>query len=566
MPKKRKLPKLMACLTKTSLENLRNKALFSIDVLDAKGIRRRKKPLYECLILELKEAGYIESSSYLQDLLYDNAQLVAADDIGIVTDLRTKNNFLEHICSKLQLAERERERNNTKKECLTFLQLGLHYAELGKGILWLAEKFFLASIAVASRFQLDGGRLKGVCKYHYARFLLDKFPGADPEESFVILTDVRDSAIGRSWPLYEPEREGDVVPPDMLFCATAIQLHRVLLSKARAIRKKDPAKAERLSRLAERRGQDADDPLKTAEAVIEVGISQLVMNNLNNSKKTFERAFKIYTQINNMEGLCVTRMHLAAVMQRLGDHETSARLLTEMGALAMEYALRRQLGRALHLLGELHLRRERPDLGTQHLTEAFACFMGYAYANSPQHDGLVQEGPICEGNIANLDLIFKTEKQEEYREEAEQSRLMTAISAGQELMASYFALLRDARTCTVATVKCIEWKLAKYGWWVKRVNHDLMPCICPMHNRTPLDVLWHQIELRNQEAIAKEMSEGVSLLTRNDSCDALHELASSTQHKSEVQAIKDAAEEEVKKIEDEKISKHVGLVVDRKTN
>lgn len=61
---------------------------------------------------------------------------------------------------------------------------------------------------------------------------------------------------------------------------------------------------------------------------------------------------------------------------RLGEYHAASKLLTEMGALAMEHGLRRQLGRALHLLGELHLRRERPELGTQHLREAFQCFMG----------------------------------------------------------------------------------------------------------------------------------------------------------------------------------------------
>lgn len=66
---------------------------------------------------------------------------------------------------------------------------------------------------------------------------------------------------------------------------------------------------------------------------------------------------------------------------RLGEHEMAAKFLTEMGALAMEHGLRRQLGRALHLLGELHLRRERPELGTQHLTEAFQCFMGLNWQN-----------------------------------------------------------------------------------------------------------------------------------------------------------------------------------------
>lgn len=40
LPKKRQLPKLMACMTKNSLENLRNRALFGLNALDAKGIRR----------------------------------------------------------------------------------------------------------------------------------------------------------------------------------------------------------------------------------------------------------------------------------------------------------------------------------------------------------------------------------------------------------------------------------------------------------------------------------------------------------------------------------------------
>lgn len=57
---------------------------------------------------------------------------------------------------------------------MELLNLALYYSERGKGILWLAEKFFLAAIAVSSRFMIDGGRLKGCCKYHYAKFLLDK--------------------------------------------------------------------------------------------------------------------------------------------------------------------------------------------------------------------------------------------------------------------------------------------------------------------------------------------------------------------------------------------------------
>lgn len=66
-------------------------------------------PLHQCLIMELKDAGFVDSSNYLQNLLYDNAQLVAEDDIGIVVDLRKKDDFLEAVCNKLIAAEKERE-------------------------------------------------------------------------------------------------------------------------------------------------------------------------------------------------------------------------------------------------------------------------------------------------------------------------------------------------------------------------------------------------------------------------------------------------------------------------
>ncbi|XP_072941895.1 uncharacterized protein [Epargyreus clarus] len=521
VPKKRRLPKLMACMTKNSLENLRNKALFGLDALDAKGIRRRKFPLHECLILELREAGYNESSDYLQDLIYDNLQLLAEDDIGIVVDLRKKEDYLEHIAAGLIRAERERDKENTKKECLELLELALYYAERGKGIIWLAEKFFLACIAVSSQYLIDGGRQKGCCKYHYAKFLLDKFPDGDTEEPFVILTEVRDSAIGKDWPLYEAENEKEEVPSDTVFAVSAIQLHRVLLSKARNARKEDPAKSERLSRLAERRARDANDIPKTAEAILEIGISQLIMNNLNNAQKTFEKALKIYTESNNIEGLCDTKMHMAAVMQRLGDYETASKLLTEMGALAMEHGLRRHLGRALHLLGELHLRRERPELGTHHLCEAFHCFMGFNWQN-PSESKLMMD----KEKDSDLDVIYKPRNTEIFEEEAEQSRLMMAISAGQELMVSYFNLIREAASCSIAQVRTIEWKLSHAGWWVKRQHHQFLPCLCPIHNRTPLDILRIKLELKTTSMTA-ETSEGNTLFGRTDRVEDIRQLRSS---------------------------------------
>lgn len=72
-------------------------------------VSRKNHSLHECLILELKEAGYLDSAAYLRDLIYDNEQLVNEDEIGIVVDLRKREDYLEHISDILQKAETEHE-------------------------------------------------------------------------------------------------------------------------------------------------------------------------------------------------------------------------------------------------------------------------------------------------------------------------------------------------------------------------------------------------------------------------------------------------------------------------
>lgn len=62
-------------------------------------------------------------------------------------------------------------------------------------------------------------------------------------------------------------------------------------------------------------------------------------------------------------------------------------------------------------------------------------------------------------------------------------------------MASYFNLLRESRTCAIAKMKTIEWKLDKRGWWNYRREHNYLPCPCAVHNRTPLDVLRYFVTL-----------------------------------------------------------------------
>ncbi|XP_063823734.1 uncharacterized protein LOC135073480 [Ostrinia nubilalis] len=210
-------------------------------------------------------------------------------------------------------------------------------------------------------------------------------------------------------------------------------------------------------------------------------------------------------------------------LKMLGEHETAARLLTEMGALAMERGLRRQLGRALHLLGELHLRRERPELGTQHLAEAFTCFMGSSFQKPS-----VSQFDIGGGEDDDEGFIYQSRKREIFEEEAEQSRLMMAISAGQELMASYFSLLREAGSCSVAQTKTIEWKLSHAGWWVRKKKHDFVPCLCPKHNRTPLDILRMQLNMKASSTLVEmDFSEGDALLGRTDTVEDIRTLRSS---------------------------------------
>ncbi|XP_041972632.1 uncharacterized protein LOC121728539 isoform X2 [Aricia agestis] len=513
---KRKLPKLKACMSKKSIENLQNKELFNLEKFDAQALRRRKRPLHKCIILELQETGFTDSSDYLRDLIEDNIQLLEFDDIGIVVDLRKKHDYLEHITASLKRVEKYRDADDKKNESMELLKLALYFAEREKGIIWLAEKFFLCAIAVSSDYLLDGGQQYNRCNCLYAKFLLDKFPGVDLEQPFAILTEVRDRTIGKDWLLFEASEDGDKdLPTETIFSTAAMALHGVLLNKAKLCRNTDTAKSETLARLAERRARDANDTLKTAEAIVEMGISQLMMNNLNNAEKSFGRALSTYTEHNHVEGMCKALMHMAAVKQRLGYFDEAASLLMEMGSSAMNHGLRKQLGRALHLLGELQLKRERPDLGTQYLYEAFQCLLGAAFQKP------AESLEPCQKETEVYDL-YSSSAAEAFAEDAEQSRLMMAVSAGQEHMASYFKLIQEANDCTIAKVLVIEWKLSHAGWWNEREHHQDIPCACPKHQRSPLDVLKAK---KGKEGGAEE-SEAV-VLGRTDTTNDVTKLISS---------------------------------------
>ncbi|GBP57996.1 hypothetical protein EVAR_32927_1 [Eumeta japonica] len=549
---KRKIPKLMACMTKNSVENMRNRALFNLDTLDAKGLRRLRMPLHECLIIELRESAHIESSHFLQDLMYDNMQLLQNDDLAVVVDLRKRHDYLEHISEGLQKAECQKGKGHPDKETRQFLTMALFYSEKGKGILWLAERFFLVAMAISSQHLIDGGRLKACCKYHYSKFLVDKSFGnmmraLKPTHPVIRGSHVasagsqcRQSAASphiyarittghaalEGWLLYEGG-DGDTISGTTVIKAAAKQLHRILLMKARQIRGEDPSKSESLCRLAEARAMDAQDSNRRAEAVVEIAISQFVMKDLNNALLTFERAYNIYHHSKNIEGLCNTNMHIASVMQRLDDHARAEKILLEMGTLAVERGLRRHLGRALYLLGELNLSREKPELGVQYFKEAFGCFMAYDWMNKnifqtkdfgnegdtrtdkeqtneeQQIQGREDDSSGTESREGSAKGNFRESITPSDIHNAEKARLMMAVCAGQERMASYFDLLRTADDCNIARMKIIQWKLSNQTWWTDKEMYDFQSCPCPDHNRTPLDAV------RNLKKYLKQKEEDV---------------------------------------------------------
>lgn len=84
----------------------------------------------------------------------------------------------------------------------------------------------------------------------------------------------------------------------------------------------------------------AMDLPKTAEAIIEVGVCQLMMNNLNNALKTFERAMNMNEEIKYIPGMCETRMHLAAVMQRYSNTDNRVSMRYSYCLILIEYLYR----------------------------------------------------------------------------------------------------------------------------------------------------------------------------------------------------------------------------------
>lgn len=394
-------------------------------------VRRHKLPFDKALLIGLEEKGHFTTAMFIEKLI--DFQTEMREKAGPSSVLWTKpqlkdnKNLLSTLSDNLIKVENYRKMDDYAKECESFLKISTHIAFLHPDWWWLGEQLLLHSINLSKEYPLLQGKYEALSRYVYAKFLLENIRETDAAHGNLSI--VRELSKGKKWTIaaFFPDEK------DYLYTRTNYLLHICLMQEARTYMKTDIAKAIKLAHLARKRAAEACDLDGETRALLLKGICEVSIRHTAAAIASFTKAFYIQQRLGNLEGICMTQLHLAQAYLMNGD--TLESLKTLMGArdCAERNSLPYFLAQAYRHLGEFYLNNGEPRKATPLLAEA-------------------------------LKILYKTENVQDI----EQVRNLEAISTGLELFPRYLKLLSDTSHPTTgfeSLKKMVDWKDSRKQFW-----------------------------------------------------------------------------------------------------
>ncbi|KAJ8918339.1 hypothetical protein NQ315_008032 [Exocentrus adspersus] len=403
----------------------------ALKVCTVDDVRYHKMPFNEALLIGLEEKGYYITAAFIHQLIDFQSEMT--EKAGPTSVLWTKpqlkdtKNILKVVSESLMEAEDFRKVENYEKECETFLKIATHIAFLNTDWWWLGEQLLLQSIAIAKDYPSSGGKYEALSRYAYAKFLIENI--RETAAAYEHLQTACNLSASTKWTTCGifPEETG------LLFANANYLLHICLMQQAKSYFKIDNSKAIELATLARKRAADACNKDAETRALILKGICEINSNLPQHAIATFTKASYIQQKMNNVEGICETRLQLARAYLMNGDTLNSLKTLTEARDVAKHNDLGYYLAQAYKHLGEFHLNNGEPKKATPLLGESLKIL----------HEG-------------------------QYIKENEQVRNLEAISTGLELFPKYIDLLSSVSDPVIGNeslMKMIDWKDSRERFW-----------------------------------------------------------------------------------------------------
>ncbi|KAK4886657.1 hypothetical protein RN001_002928 [Aquatica leii] len=293
----------------------------------------------------------------------------------------------------------KREEDNIGQEIDEFIKLGMFYGFGPIDWWWLGQQILMQTIKLSDDYTKDDNKRKTVTKYLYGKFLLENMN--NESEAHDYLHEARHLATGKLWRVRELD-----IGQESVFKECCKLLYKILMAMGKKIAKSDPMQAIRLYAIAEKHAADACIIPEQVDAILLQGLCTMDTGNANSALLMFSKAIFFCNNLKLTEKLCETNIYFALAYVKVGKSDEAVKVLKKLLLEAEQNNLPFYVAQANKFIGEYYLNEGKPHMATPFLMKALEKFHELE-------------------DISNR----------------EQTKNLAAISAGQELLPKYVAVI-----------------------------------------------------------------------------------------------------------------------------
>ncbi|KAI4499992.1 hypothetical protein M0802_004862 [Mischocyttarus mexicanus] len=374
----------------------------------------------EAVIDELKEEGLENAADFIKNLIqFDEVRRnIAGPGTSIWTKPRLKNqrDLLNELKETLiAIGKAEKQGRSTEVSNL-WIKVSLFFESKGEDWWWVTKKLYENALQATELIE-DNTRTITVVRYLYGKFL--SMIEADWLKALEYLDIARESSENKTWRVSKifDEKKSNI------FEESCALIYKILISIVQRIDHDED------SEFAQAGHYDY-----IANALYELGKSHLRNGNVEYSLQDFSKLLAIAKRNSDPERICNAHMELAFAYEEIDDTANTEKHLNLFRDNAIQFDLPYKLAQAHYYIGEHLLNQTKPNLATPHLKKAFNLY---------------------------YDLGFS--------EEADQARIITAISRGQEKLEYFIKLILKCNKHNLyALCKICMWKNKREIFWTNK--------------------------------------------------------------------------------------------------
>ncbi|XP_018399193.1 PREDICTED: uncharacterized protein LOC108776936 [Cyphomyrmex costatus] len=419
-----------------------------LPILTPSEVRRFHLLPHEAIIDELEEGDYKESIGYLKELfeLDEEIRRKAGPGTRIWEKPRLKKNknAMSHLRGGLIAVEQAKnagseticfQNGDNISAVAEFLNMALSFQAMTWEWWWVAERLYRSALENAELVEDDRQQTRIFVRYLYGRFLFEQnlkiliqlysrgtISVQDTTGSLYHLNIAREASQKKPWNASKITGRKE----ETIFRECNVLLYKVLLMHAQQVGYDQPDVAVKAYTEALARATDSGHYEYTANALYELGMSQLRSGDVKLAFQNFSKFMAMTKRISDPEGICNAHMAMALTYKlgELNDDINTEKHLRLFMTSAIESGLTRRVAQAHYCTGEHFLNKRMLDIATLHLEKSFEMYNKLGLCN-----------------------------------DADKARALAGVSKGQEIIDQYIHLVRQcgAADPEAITVLC-QWK------------------------------------------------------------------------------------------------------------